>query len=347
MARSRKRLLSKSPPGRSGGRLWITLILLSLLLVVGTATAFMRYATAPFGFETGPVRITVEPGSPLKSISRQLVRKNVIGQAWTFSMLARFRGQGSSLQAGVYEVTASMSPNDLLDRMVRGEALRDQIKFIEGWTFKQMRAAIDAHPGLRHDTRELSERDILERVGAIERDPEGLFFPDTYHFGVGTSDLVVLRKSYSRMRDRLRANWEQRAPGLPLNSPYELLILSSVVEKETGKPEDRTHISAVFLNRLKIGMRLQSDPTVIYGMGQQFDGNLRRRDLETDGPFNSYTRAGLPPTPIALPGEAALAAAANPAASRALYFVARGDGTSHFSETLREHNRAVDRFQKR
>lgn len=347
MARSKKMLRGAAVSRTSSRRWWILLVVFGLVLAVGTATAFTRYASAPFGFDAGPVRVTVEPGSHLKSIARQLARKGVIQLPWAFSVLARLRGQGQSLQAGVYEVTGTMSPNELLDRMVRGDAVHDEVKFIEGWTFRQMRAALDAHPGLRHDTRELSERDILERVGAIERNAEGLFFPDTYRFGIGTSDLVVLRKAHSRMRDRLRANWEKRAPGLPLNSPYELLTVASVVEKETGKPEDRTHIAAVFLNRLRIGMRLQSDPTVIYGLGERFDGNLRRRDLETDGPYNSYTRAGLPPTPIALPGEAALAATANPAQSRALYFVARGDGTSHFSETLGEHNRAVDRFQRR
>jgi UPF0755 protein len=347
MARSKNMTRNAVPPRHSRRRWWILLVLLALVLAAGAVAAFTRYASAPFGFDNGPVRVTVEPGSALKSIARQLARKGVVPMPWAFALLARVRGQGESLQAGVYEVTPNMSPNDLLDRMVRGEALHAEIKFIEGWTFRQMRAAIDSHPGLRHDSRELSERDILERVGAIERHPEGLFFPDTYRFGVGTSDFVVLRKAHERLRDRLRVNWEHRAPGLPLNSPYELLIVASVVEKETGIPDDRTHIAAVFLNRLRIGMRLQSDPTVIYGLGQQFDGNLRRRDLETDGPYNSYIRAGLPPTPIALPGEAALAAAANPAHSSALYFVARGDGTSHFSETLREHNRAVDRFQRR
>lgn len=343
MPRSQSRSRAAKPSNR---RWWILIVLLVLASGVA-ATAFSHFSSAPLAFPGGPVRVTVDPGSHLKAISRQLARKGVIDIPWAFSLLARLRGQGESLQAGVYEVTPAMSPKDLLDRMVRGEALHAEITFIEGWTFRQMRASLDAHPGLKHDSASLSERDILERLGAIERHPEGLFFPDTYRFGLGTSDLVLLKKAHQRMRDRLRANWEKRSAGLPLNSPYELLVMASVVEKETGKPEDRTQIAAVFLNRLRIGMRLQSDPTVIYGMGERFDGNLRRRDLETDGPYNSYLRAGLPPTPIALPGEAALAAVANPASSRALYFVARGDGTSHFSETLREHNRAVDRFQKR
>jgi len=316
-----------------------------VLTIVVVIAGFMRYASSPFGYAGGPVRVSVDQGSALKSISRQLERKGVTALPWAFTLLGRARGVGESLQAGVYEVTPALSPNDLLDRMVRGEALHDEIKFIEGWTFRQMRAVLDAHPGLRHDTREFQDREILQRVGAIENHPEGLFFPDTYRFSVGVSDLVVLRAAYARMRDRLKANWEGRAPGLPLNSPYDLLTLASIVEKETGAPEDRALIAAVFMNRLRIGMRLQTDPTVIYGMGARFDGNLRRRDLETDTPYNTYTRGGLPPTPIALPGEAALAAAANPASSRALYFVARGDGSSHFSQTLTEHNRAVNRFQ--
>ncbi len=307
-----------------------------------------RFATGPLGFDSAtPVRVSVDPGSSLKSISRQLEQKGVVGMPWAFTLLARLRSQGGAIQAGIYEVSPAMTPTELLDRMARGEALHDEIKFIEGWTFRQMRSSIDAHPGLRHDTRDLSERDVLERLGAIEGHAEGLFFPDTYRFGSGTSDLVVLRKAHARMRDRLRINWDNRATGLPLNSPYELLVLASIVEKETGKPEDRTQIAAVFLNRLRIGMRLQSDPTVIYGLGTSFDGNLTRKHLETDGPYNTYIRAGLPPTPIALPGEAALAAVANPAPTRALYFVARGDGTSHFSESLSEHNRAVDRYQRR
>lgn len=323
------------------------LAVLAVLAIATTVSGFLYYATAPFGHAGGAVRVSVDPGSGLKSISRQLARKGVIVVPWAFTVLGRARGLGESLQAGVYEVTPEMTPNGLLDRMVRGEALHDEIKFIEGWTFRQMRAALDAHPGLRHDTRDLSEREVLERIGAAETRAEGWFFPDTYRFSVGVSDVVVLRMAHARMRERLRANWDNRAPGLPLNAPYDLLTLASIVEKETGAPEDRTLIAAVFMNRLRIGMRLQTDPTVIYGLGARFDGNLRRRDLETDTLYNTYTRGGLPPTPIALPGEAALAATAKPANSRALYFVARGDGSSHFSQTLKEHNRAVDRFQRR
>jgi UPF0755 protein len=340
--RKPQRIEPKAPPGR---RPWVLLGLAVLLAIAATVGGFMHYASSPFEYAGGPVRVSVDPGNGLKSVSRQLARKGVIAVPWAFTALGRARGLGESLQAGVYEVTPALTPNGLLDRMVRGEALHDEIKFIEGWTFRQMRAALDAHPGLRHDTRELQDREILQRIGAIENHPEGLFFPDTYRFSVGVSDLVVLRVAHARMRERLKTNWETRAPGLPLNSPYDLLTLASIVEKETGAPEDRTLIAAVFMNRLRIGMRLQTDPTVIYGMGARFDGNLRRRDLETDTPYNTYTRGGLPPTPIALPGEAALAAAANPASSRALYFVARGDGSSHFSQTLTEHNRAVNRFQ--
>lgn len=341
----RRKLQRIEPKAPQQGRPWLLVGLVAALVIAGTAAAFIRYATAPFGYAGVPVRVSVEPGSGLKSVSRQLARKGVIALPWAFNALGRARGLGESLQSGVYEVTPALTPNDLLDRMVRGDALHDEIKFIEGWTFRQMRAALDTHAGLRHDSRELSDREILQRIGAIENHPEGLFFPDTYRFSVGVSDLVVLRMAHARMRDRLKTNWEARAPGLPLNSPYELLKLASIVERETGTSEDRALIAAVFMNRLRIGMRLQTDPTVIYGMGARFDGNLRRRDLETDTPYNTYTRAGLPPTPIALPGEAALAAAANPANSKALYFVARGDGSSHFSQTLTEHNRAVNRFQ--
>jgi UPF0755 protein len=319
----------------------------ALLALGGALIGVARYVTAPLGFAPSPVRVTIEPGMSLRGIAQALSRQGVIAHPWAFVLLARFRGHGSRLQAGVYEFSSDMSPQALMERMLRGETVKSEVRFIEGWTFAQVRAALDGHADLRHDTRGLPEADMLERVGAIERSAEGLFFPDTYHFSPGTSDITILKLAYARMQERLRFHWEARAPASPLASAYELLILASIVEKETGRVEDRGLIAAVFSNRLRIGMRLQSDPTVIYGMGSLFDGNLRRRDLEKDTPFNTYTRPGLPPAPIALPGEQAIAAVARPAASKALYFVARGDGSSEFSTTLGEHNRAVDRYQRR
>lgn len=293
------------------------------------------------------MRISVETGTGIRQLARQLHGKGLIDHPRVFAWLARLDGKAGQLRAGVYEVRAGMTAGDLLAAIARGDAVQEQIRFIEGWTFRQIRAALDAHPGIRHDTKDLPESALLERVGAIEKRAEGLFFPDSYHFAPGTSDVVLLRQAYARMRKLLEAAWAKRAPASPVESPYDALILASVIEKETGRSEDRPLIGAVFANRLRIGMRLQSDPTVIYGMGARFDGNLRRVDLETDSPYNTYTRAGLPPTPIAAPGAASLNAALAPADSRALYFVARGDGTSEFSTNLDDHNRAVARFQKR
>lgn len=306
-----------------------------------------RFATSPLLTGETPTRLVVVPGSGLKTISRSLAAQGLIVAPWTFSLVARFLGQGERLQAGVYEIRPGTTPVALLDRMVRGDSLQDRITFIEGWTFRQVRAVLDRTETLRHDTAGLPEQEILERLGAIERRAEGLFFPDTYHFTMGTSDLQILRAAHGRMRARLERAWAARKPGLPFASPYDALVLASVVEKETGRADDRPAIAAVFLNRLRIGMRLQSDPTVIYGLGEKFDGNLRRRDLEADSPYNTYVRNGLPPTPIALPGAAALEAVLMPIEHKALYFVARGDGTSEFSNNLDDHNRAVARYQKR
>ena len=323
-------------------------VALLVVVALGAATAgFSRFASQPLGFAPTPMRFTIAPGTGLASISRELARQGVVAPAWAFCLLARLRGQGERLKAGTYEVGAGATPMTLLDRMVRGDVIQIELRLIEGWTFRDVRAALDAAADVRHDTTGRSERDILERLGAIETTAEGLFFPDTYRFAAGTSDFVVLRKASDRMRDRVRANWEGRAPGLPVTSPYQLLTLASIVEKETGQAADRSKISAVFLNRLREGMKLQSDPTVIYGLGTRFDGNLRRPDLLDPSPYNTYVHEGLPPSPIALPGEAALAAVSHPAPSKARYFVARGDGSSAFSETLADHNRAVNRFQRR
>jgi len=234
----------------------------------------------------------------------------------------------------------------LLDKIVSGEFAQSELRFIEGWTFRQIRSVLDQHPAVKHDSAGLSDAQIPERLGIEEKSPEGVFFPDTYYFAAGTSDLTILRQAYLRMRTKLEALWEQRARGLPVANAYEALILASIVEKETGRADERGMVAVVFVNRLKRGMRLQTDPSVIYGLGASFDGNLRRRDLETDQSYNTYTRYGLPPTPIAMPGEASIQATLNPANSPVLYFVARGDGSHEFSSTLTEHNRAVNKYQR-
>lgn len=334
----------KRPNPRWG--LWFVFILIAASAFCYCAYRVWDFKSTPFDLKA-PVRINVKPGMALDGIARQLQAEGLIEYPILFTALGRLRGQEGKLQAGVYEVAPGMTPSSLLNRIVGGDALEADIRFIEGWTFRQARAALDAHDGLRHETKGLSDRELLDRLGAKEDKAEGLFFPDTYKFAVGASDILILRKSYQLMKETLRNYWEMRIPGLPFDDPYQVLTLASIVEKETGKPVDRPSIAAVFVNRLRIGMRLQSDPTVIYGIGDKFDGNLRRVDLERDTAFNTYTRNGLPPTPISLPGEASLAAVTKPPPINALYFVARGDGTSEFSKTLTEHNRAVEKYQRR
>ncbi len=240
-----------------------------------------------------------------------------------------------------------MTPLDLLQRMTRGDVTLVAITFVEGWTFQQMRKALRDNPKIRGELAALTEQEVLQKLAINAPSAEGWFFPDTYHFSDGSTDISILRRAHHLMLKHLEQEWARRAPNLPLQSPIEALILASIVEKETGRADERGMVAAVFINRLRIGMRLQTDPTVIYGMGANFDGNIRKRDLQADTPYNTYTRTGLPPTPIAMPGLDALRATLNPTPSDALYFVARGDGTSKFSRTLAEHERAVTQYQRR
>jgi UPF0755 protein len=254
-------------------------------------------------------------------------------------------GKEKSLKAGHYQLDRAVSIRQLADMISEGDVVLKSVTVIEGWTFKQMRTALNQHPDVQHDTTPLSDTQILARLEVNHSSAEGLFFPDTYHFSSGMSDLAIFRQAHQLMKDQLERAWEQRVQDLPLKNPYQALILASIVEKETGLAAERPLIAAVFINRLKRGMMLQTDPTVIYGLGVAFDGNLRRKDLVMDGPYNTYTRAGLPPTPICLPGGESLYAALHPAPSQALYFVSKGDGSHYFSETLSEHGQAVNRYQ--
>lgn len=319
------------------------LLAVSALLVAGWG--WYRYSQSPVDI-TGPsARVTVPRGARPKTIADELARRGVDVSPWFFGLVLRLRGDGDRIKSGVYQFAAPLTLRELLDRMVRGEVLLKDIRFTEGWSFRQMRAAIRQHPDLAHDTAAMSDRELLDKLGATEQSAEGLFFPSTYFFSPGASDMDVYRQAHRLLRKLLDEAWTNRAAGLPLKDPYQALILASIVEKETGRESDRDKVAAVFTNRLRLGMMLQSDPTTIYGMGERFDGNLRKRDLQTSTPYNTYTRTGLPPTPIALPGKASLVAATQPAAIGALYFVARGDGTSEFSDDLGAHNRAVQRFQ--
>lgn len=331
----------------SMNRILVVLIALGLIVATGAGLAWHQYTTAPLTLPESPMRLRVERGASLASVGASLRAQGVDLPAWKLSVAARLRGDAHTIKAGVYELVAPITLAGLLHMLVRGDVLLFDLTVVEGWTFVQMRAALARHPELRHDSAQVSDAVILQKIGAAETHPEGLFFPSTYRFSPGSSDYALYAQAYRLMKDELDQAWDARAPGVPLASPYEALILASIVEKETGRPEDRAMVAGVFANRLRAGMMLQSDPTTIYGLGERFDGNLRRRDLNAPTSYNTYTRSGLPPTPIALPGRDALRATLRPAETRALYFVARGDGSSEFSENLADHNRAVARFQLR
>jgi UPF0755 protein len=294
---------------------------------------------------TSPLDFEVTPGSSLKSAARQVEAAGIGVQPWLLVVIGRLARLDANLKAGSYMVETGITPWQLLQKLTKGDTSEAEIAFIEGWTFRQMRERLNANPDLRHDTEGLSDAEVLRLVGIDATQPEGLFFPDTYLFGKRSRDVDVLARAHRAMQRKLAQEWEGRDTNLPYQSPYQALIMASIVEKETGRASDRPMIASVFVNRLRQGMRLQTDPTVIYGLGERFDGNLHKRDLLEDTPYNTYTRAGLTPTPIAMPGIGSIRAALHPAPSNALYFVARGDGSSQFSSTLDEHNRAVARYQ--
>lgn len=291
-----------------------------------------------------PYAITVGPNRSLGQVAHSLQQENVIRSRRLLLLLARVQGTDRYVKAGLYRFSAPFSLRDVLQRFAEGNPDEASITIVEGWTFKQFRALVDQDPDIRHDSVGLSDADILHRLGVSIPCAEGLFFPSTYYFSPGASDLDIYRRAWVTMENRLQTAWAGRAADLPLHSPYQMLILASLVEKETARDADRPLISAVFLNRLTKKMRLQTDPSVIYGLGSGYDGRLGKAELRQDTPYNTYTRDGLPPSPIALPGEAALNAAANPAKTDVLYFVARGDGGSFFSRTLEQHNEAVRKF---
>jgi UPF0755 protein len=323
------------------------------LALIGSVAGWTwwRYAHAPLPLGSASLQVEIDRGTAGQAVGAALRRQGVEVPAWLFGLALRLRGDAPRIRAGNYEISGPITLRALLDRLTRGDVTLRDVTLIEGWTFRQVRAALARNPDLKQDTAALSDADLLARVGASETHPEGLFAPDTYAFARGTSDLDVLKRAYLLQQQHLRKAWDARMqpgePPLPYRSPYEVLIMASIIERETGREEDRPKVAAVFVNRLQRGMMLQSDPTTIYGLGDAFDGNLRRRDLLADTPYNTYTRTGLTPTPISMPGRASIAAALNPAAIPALYFVARGDGSSEFSNDLAAHNRAVARYQKK
>jgi UPF0755 protein len=324
-----------------------TLFTLLFLLAVAVAGYTTWYVATPLAVARLPAEVEIPRGAGLRTAIEQLEKGGVAVRPIQFEALARALGKERDIKAGNYQLQQALTPLELLKKLTRGDVTQAEVRLIEGWTFAQFRAALDASPDLRHDTRGIDDTELLGRVGAAEPHPEGLFFPDTYLFAKGASDLAVLRRAYRAMQRHLAEEWARRDENIPYRSPYDALIMASIVEKETGKAGERDLIGGVLANRMRIGMRLQVDPTIIYGLGASFDGNLKRDHLADDGPYNTYTRAGLPPTPIAMPGLASLRSAMRPGKTDALYYVSRGDGSSQFSRTLEEHNRAVSKFQRR
>ncbi len=328
-------------------RFLLKLIFLAIFLGAGAAAWLWHYTWTPLNFEESPHTLVVKSGSNVRSVAHQLVTENVLSEPWSFFLMARLSGRASELKAGNYVLNSGMTPYNMFEAMTNGsDSTQSGITFIEGWTFHEMREEINRTEGIEHVSMAMTDAEILSRIGATEKYPEGLFFPDTYYFSESTSDIDILQRAYQAMQSKLAEAWEVRADNLLYANPYQALIMASIVEKETGKGSERPVIAKVFLNRLKIGMRLQTDPTVIYGMGEHFKGNIRKQDLLKDTPYNTYTRNGLPPTPIAMPGLAAIEAALHPDnTANYLYFVGKGDGSHAFSSSLEEHNRAVARYQ--
>ncbi|MBM3386001.1 MAG: endolytic transglycosylase MltG [Betaproteobacteria bacterium] len=323
----------------------LTAVLLALVCVTGYT---YWYLATPMPVDKLPAAFSIPPGASFRAATQHIDQAGIGGGRsgrLRLELLARVLERTQDIKAGSYELATAPTPLELLDKLTQGDITQAEVRFVEGWNFRQLRAALDANAFVRHDSQGLGDAQLLGLLKAAETHPEGLFFPDTYLFAKGSSDLQILRRAYEAMQRHLAREWEARDPHVPYKSPYEALIMASIVEKETGRAAERGRIAGALVNRMRIGMLLQVDPTVIYGLGESFDGNLKKIHLQTDGPYNSYLRPGLPPTPIAAPGLASLQAVMRPATTNALYYVARGDGSSEFSRTLEEHNRAVRKYQ--
>ena len=321
----------------------LSIFLLAAALLGGYTAWWLNQALA---LQSDPVDLVIQPGASARTVAQLAVDAGTQTNPTLLYWWFRLSGDARQIKAGSYEIEQGTTPRRLLQKLVNGEQALRSVTFLEGWTFSQVRDSLSKAEHLAQDTKGLAPDLIMKALGKPDTHPEGRLFPDTYTYAKGSSDFALLRRAMHAMDRHLEAAWAQRAADTPLKSADEALTLASIVEKETGKASDRGQIAGVFVNRLRVGMLLQTDPTVIYGLGEKFDGNLRKRDLQTDTPWNTYTRPGLPPTPIAMPGKASLLAAVQPQATRALYFVAKGDGTSHFSASLEEHNRAVNRYQR-
>jgi len=327
-------------------KLWISLLVGLAIAVAAVAVAAWSWVNRPMELAADAVEVSVEPGTSPREVAQAWVQAGAKVSPRLLFEWFRWSGQARKIRAGNYEIARGTTPAGLLNKMVRGDETLATVRLIEGWTFSQFRAELARAEALKPTTAGLRDGEIMAAIGAPGVAAEGRFYPDTYAYSKGSSDLAVLKRAHRAMQQRLEASWLERAPDSPLRSADDALTLASIVEKETGSAADRGRVAGVFVNRLRIGMPLQTDPAVIYGLGSAFDGNLRKRDLQADTPYNTYTRNGLPPTPIAMPGKASLLASVRPDPTKALYFVARGDGSSEFSVTLAEHNRAVNKYQR-
>lgn len=333
--------------GRLAMRLLKKLFIMLMVVLAGVAGWLYYCLMTPIAFHPQVQSFDIALGQTSRQIVTMLAQKKVLEHPEEFLMVMRLMGITHRVKAGSYEIHSPLTSYLLMKKITDGDVQSSSLRIIEGWRWSEVKKVVLAESGLQHDIENMSDEEIIKAVGVKEGHLEGVFFPDTYHYAKGSSDLAVLKRAYALMQKNLQVAWDTRVSDLPYSSPYALLIMASLIEKETGRAADREWVAGVFVNRLRLGMRLQTDPTVIYGMGENYKGKLRKVDLLTDNAYNTYTRAGLPPSPIAMPGKAALFAAANPASVSALYFVAKGDGSSHFSSNLLEHNQAVNQYVRR
>ncbi len=321
------------------------LVLTGFLASLFLGYKFNQFQTQPINLESESALFTIYSGNTIRNVAQRLADRGYIIDPLMFITLAKINGDETHIKAGEYRIKSTHSPQDLIKLFRRGNSIQYSFTIIEGWTFKQLLASIRINPVLVQTLNTTKSSEVMTQIGLEGIHPEGQFLPDTYHFPRGTTDKSFLKRAYHTMQKMLQNEWESRKSGLPLKSPYEALILASIIEKETGVAFERPLIAAAFIQRLNKKMRLQTDPTIIYGLGDKFDGNIRYSDLRKETPYNTYIHKGLTPTPIALPGKDAIHAALHPAKSEAIYFVSKGDGTHHFSKTLVEHNAAVTRYQ--
>lgn len=322
-----------------------SLVFAAIVAAAGIAGWLYWFATHPVELPATPFEFTVHSGASVRTVSRQLAQQGLFREGESFWIVARLLGRGGRIQAGTYRLEQPITPLDLLDKLRRGDVVLVEMLFVEGTTLRQWLAQLATEARIKRVLAGKGDADVRAALGIADSSAEGWLFPDTYRFAPGVTDLEILKRAHAVMRKRLAEAWEARDAQLPLTEPYQALILASIIEKETAVPDERPLVASVFVNRLRRGMRLQTDPTVIYGMGASYDGNIRKKDLTTDTPWNTYTRDGLPPTPIAMPGAGSIRAAVQPAKSDFIYFVAKGDGTHEFTRTLEEHNRAVAKYQ--